>query len=457
MTASQINPTMMALTPAQIHRLPAADQAAYLKGMSPAMQALYMQEATLAQNRQFMRQSLEKTTFCPVTGGSGATAAYSPGNVLYFDLPKVPGYAKALLITYNLTVNPASGTGATYAVNKAAPFSIFSRLEVNYNGQQVVSHPYFACGVLDQLAGFQRGKQNAVLAGTNDGTIAAQIVGSTPIAIGVNNTWQGKMLLRLNALGNDTVPGVLPANGVGNSPQLKLTCTPAFLGMDPLLNPISPTGAGSGWSVTVTGNINVDMIYLDGQTMDVAAPLQLAWQNEPTLQYSWESALTPLNGGGGNQVKTINSKMKHWYVCAVIIDGNQSTDFCLLSNLTAFALSPDQNGTQLFMGWNYANNISIYDFFDRYIRRNLGQDLDEGVLPWVVGPGRGTIDPDLRNGSQWLNMTAGGFPTATTIYQLGTTGSQVKPAGFAGAATVPRVETFLISENPAGLHVNAVA
>src|SRR5581483_11160013 len=230
--------------------------------------------------------------------------------------------------------------------------------------------------------------------------------------------------------GNDTVPGVLPANGVGNVPQIKLTCAPSFIGQDPLLNPIAPV-AGTGHSgTTVTGNINVDLIYLDGTNMDVPASLQLNWQSEPTIQYTWEAPLTPFNAGSTNQIKTIQSKLKHWYAVAIVIDGNQSTDFCKLSNLTAFMLSPDTVGQQNFVAWNFNNNISIYDFFDRWVRRPFGQDLDEGVVPWVAGPGRGVIDSTNRNGIQYLNMYQGGFPATSHIYQVGSVGGQSVIDGY---------------------------
>jgi hypothetical protein len=451
-TSSQINPTMLALTPAQIAQLPPQDQAQYLRGLSPAMQQLYAHDQMITANRRFMRESVERVAYCPVTGGSGTTAAYSSGQTLFFDLPKVPGYAKGVLITYNLTVTPAAGTGATYAVNKAAPFSIFSRLEIDYNGAQVTTHPYFACKVMDQLNGFQNGAQNAVIAGNNDATIAANIVGSTPITVGVGNTWTGKMYLRLNALGNDTVPGVLPINGVGNSPQIKLTCAPSFVGQDPLLNPIAPVAGTGHSSTTVTGNINVDVIYLDGTNLNTPTPLQLNWQQEPTIQYTWESPLTPFSGCAVNQAKTISSKLKHWYVCSIIIDANQSNQFAQLSNITGFMLSPDAVGQQNFFAFNLSNNVSIYDFYDRYIRRPFGQDVDNGVIPWVTGPGRGVIDSTNRNGSQFLNMYNGGFPAATHLYQVSSVGSLTTIDGY--PAPTPRVETFLVSENAAGLKVS---
>lgn len=442
-------------TPEQVAMLPADERAAVMRSMTPAQQAMVQQavmQQVIRSNRSYMRNSLERTAYCPVTGGSGISATFTPGATLYFDFPTVPGFAKGLLINYNLTVTPATGTGATYATNIAAPWSIFSELQVLYNGPQVRTHPYFL-KILDQTRGWLRGDRNRVLAGNNDSTIAANIVGSTPIAVGSANTWQGKMFLPLNALGNDTVPGVLPVAGVGNKPQVKLTCTPQFLGLDPLLNPIAPTGAGSGWGVTVTGSINVDMIYVDGTNMDSPGPLQLMWQQEPTLQYYWDTALTPFSANI-IQHQTVTTKLKHHYMVSVVIDGNQTSQFMQLSNLLGFQLSPDQVGQQTFVNWNISNNVSIYDFYDRWVRRVIGQDLDDGVIPWVMSPVRGVIDSSNRNGSQALNMQPGGYPAASHFYQVSSVGGQASVGGGVYSAPTPRVETFLISQNDAGLRVS---
>jgi hypothetical protein len=460
------NATLISMTPAQIAMLPPDQQAQQLRGLTPEQQALVqmeVQQQLVSANRKFMRMSVEKTAYCPVTGGSGTSATYSPGTTLYYDFPTVPGFAKGLLINYTMTINPAAGTGATYAVNMGAPWNIFSELQVLYNGPQVRTHPYFL-KVLDQLKGFSRGQRNQVLAGNNDTAIAANVVGATPVTVGSATTWAGKMYLPLNALGEDTVPGVLPVSGVGNKPQLKLTCAPAFIGQDPLLNPLSPV-AGTGHAMTtLTGTITVDMIYLDGTNLDSPAPLALAWQNEPTLQYYWDSALTPF-AQSTIQRQTISTKLKHWYVVSVIIDGAVTTgsvQFCNIGtvsnniytagNLAGFEIGPDQVGQQTFQNWNISNNVSIFDYFDRMIRRPFGQDLDPGVIAWIAAPGRGVIDSDNRNGTQTLNMYPGGFPAATHSYQMNSYSYQATIDGF--AACTPRVETFLVSENSAGLKVS---
>src|SRR5579885_1014920 len=153
---SQVNQYNLALTPAQIASLPPDQQAKYLQGLSPQMQAIYQQELTNMANADFMRNSLLREAYCPVTGGSGVTAAYTPGSTLSFDLPTTAGFATALEIIYNLSVTPAAGAGATYALTQPGKYSIFSRVELDYNGPQMLAHPYFF-KVLSQLKGFQRG------------------------------------------------------------------------------------------------------------------------------------------------------------------------------------------------------------------------------------------------------------------------------------------------------------
>lgn len=446
-----VNTTMMTLTPAEIASLPPEQQQQYMRGLNPAQQALVQraaQQNIVDSNRLFMRQSLEKVAYMPVTGGSGTNAAWSTtGQTLFFDFPTVPGFAKGIIINYSLTVTPAAGTNATYALAPAAPWNIFSELQVLFNGPQVRTHPY-VLKLLDQTKGFCRGAQNAVLAGNNDATAAAAIVGNPTLTVGQANTWAGKMYLPLNVLGEDTVPGVLPVAGVGNKPQLKLTCA-SFLGQDPLLNPVIPI-AGTVHSVAVTGNISCEMVYLDGVTMDNPAPLALQWQNEPTLQYYWDTPLTPF-AANTIQRQTIANKLKHWYVFSIIIDAQQSTSFATWANVTGFMLGPDQVGQQSFLNWNISNNVPIADYFDRYIRRSLGQDLDPGVIAWVAAPSRGVVDADNRNGTQALNMYPGGYPAATHSYQVAAVGGQGPVDGFAGPTA--RVETFLICENSAGLKV----
>ncbi|MBX6773087.1 MAG: hypothetical protein IRY83_15280 [Chloroflexi bacterium] len=439
----------MLLSPQQIAQLPTAQQQQYLASLPPQQrQAIAAQVAQIqAQqaNQEAMRKSLRKYAYCPVTGGSGTTATYTSGQVLSFDLPVVgSGYACGLLIHYNITFTPANGTSAAYAINQAAPWNIFSQIELDYNGVQIRTHPYIL-KILDQLRGYGRAAQNAVVLGSGNSLINQNINNLPSLTVGSANTWSGMMYLPLNALGTATVPGLLPIMGVGNRPQLKLTCAPSFLGPDPLLNPLSPAG-GSGNAVTInSGSVFVDVHYLDGTNLQSPAPYAISLQGQPTLQYYWDTPLAPLTSGSNNR-QHINTLLEHWFVVSVVIDGQQSNTFVSsVANIQAIQLSPDSVGQQSLINYGFGNNLTIYDYYND-IRRLTGQDLDAGVIIWVAGNLQGVNDPDSRMGAQPLNMRDGGFPAATHAYQIGTVGTSI-------AGLTPRVETFLISMNYDGLRL----
>jgi hypothetical protein len=446
MATQQINASQLALTPQQIQSLSASDQSAYLNSLPPNQQAIYQQELANLGNADFMRNSLINDVFCPVTGGNGPTQNYVAGSTLYFDLPTTAGFAHELEIIFSLTVTLAAGTNATYALTPAGKFAIFNRLELDYNGPQIVTHPYFLA-VLDQLQGRQRRAQNQPLTGAYiDSDIDSNLVGTSPVAVGAN-TWKGRIRLRLNPLGPESPYGLLPLSGVGNRPQLKLTAPSTLFGTDPLNNAICSGGSGTGQAVTtVTGTVQVNCLFRDGKNLGGITPKMLSnWQAMPTMQMYWESSLTPFNAAQLNRF-TIATKFEHWYVVAIIIDGQQSTSFISgNSNLTSFGLSPDFTAQQYFEAWNIANNISIYDYFQLRVRQMIGEDmLQQGIIPWVVAPLRNISDADNRNGAQYLNMYAEGFPAATHVYQVGATGS----------VTTARVELFLCSKNRSGLKIS---
>lgn len=431
------------LNTAQIASLPPQQRQNYMRTMSPQEQAMVQQaarDATINANRQFMRQSVEKIAYCPVAGGSGVTATYNAGTTLVFDLPVVgSGYAKALLITYSLTLT-LGGTSPVVAANAAAPFNIFSEVLLNYNGAQCRFHPYIL-KVLDQVLGFQKGAQNSVLSGNANSTITSNLNSTIPVTTA--STWTGKFYFRLNVMGEDTVPGILPVMGVGNKPQLKLTCAPSTLGFDPLLSPVSVV-SGSSVTATLTGTVNVDMVYLDGTTMSDPAGLSVDISSEPTMQYYWDTPLNPLTANTLNR-QHIATLLEHWVVISLVMDGNQSTSFInsSLSNLQQFQLSADSIGQQNFMSWNVSNNVSVFDYYHRR-RLEYGQDLDPGVVMWVNANTRNVVNTDNRNGTQVLNMMAGGYPAATHAYQVGSVSS---------TNYTPRIETFLISMNYNGLKI----
>ena len=441
---NQTNASQIALTPAQVMQLPAAQQQAYVASLSPQMQAIYQTEVMNMANADFMRNSQEQFIFCPVQGGSGTTAQYTPGSTLDFDLPEDAGYAKGLLIKYNLTVTPAAGASATYQLTQAERWAIFNRIVLNYGGTQINTHPYF---LKEQsvLQGRMAAIQNGVLAGQNDAEISAALLGATPLVVGSGNNWQGYMYLALNPISHESPFGLLPLNGVGNSPQLQLSCPNTIYGTDPLLHAICSGGSGTGQGVTVTGTIRVDAFVLNGSNLESIAPKSLqGLLGMPTMQYFWESNLTPFGATSQNSF-VIKTKMEHWVAMAIIIDGQQSNSFVsALSNITSFGLSPSASMQQYLINIGVSNNISPMNWFYRQ-RNGLRQDLDKGVIMWANASGNGVVNPSNRNGSQALNCYADGYPGATHAYTVGAVGS----------VCTPRVELFLISKNRSGLQVGS--
>ena len=183
---------------------------------------------------------------------------------------------------------------------------------------------------------------------------------------------------------------------------------------------------------------------------------------EPTLQYYWDTPLNPLTANTLVR-QHIATLLEHWLVVSVILGlntspatpGSPSTtpgQFFTnpaLTDLQQLQLSADSIGQQNFQVWNVSNNISIFDWYWK-TRLRYGQDFDPGVVAWIHAPGSGVIDTDNRNGTQVLNMQAGGYPAATHAYLVNPVSGA---AYFTGAAPTARVETFLISMNYNGLKI----
>lgn len=449
MATGQINATQLALTPQQIQAMSPTDQAQFLNSLPANQRAIYQQEMTNLGNMNFMRNSLVNDVFCPVTGGNGPTQNYVAGNTLFFDLPTTAGFAHELEIILTLNYTLAAGTNATYNLTPAGKFAAFTRLELDYNGPQIVSHPYFCCGLVpDVLSGIQRLYENQPASGYVDQTINAQLVGGTPPVAPGAQTWTGRFQLKLNPLSRESPYGLLPLSGVGNRPQLKLTCPSSLLGTDPLNNMFCNGPSGSGQAISaVSGTVQVNCLFRDGKNLQGVSPYLLQnWQTMPTVQYYWESSLTPFNSGGTINRFTVATKFEHWYAVAIIIDGQQSNNFISSwNNVVSFGLSPDFTAQQYFEAWNVSNNISIFDYFQQRVRRMLIQDMPaQGIIPWVVAPLRGIQNPDNQNGAQFLNMYAEGFPASTHSYAVTTTST----------TAVARCELFLVSKNRAGLKIS---
>jgi hypothetical protein len=425
-------------TTAQLAGLTPQQKQAYSDQLDAASVAAATDAAKRQANAAYLANCVDHVATCPPAGG-GITLPYTAGATLTYNMPTAAGgYAKELLFTLNLTVTPASGTSATYALTAGAPWSLINEIDLLLNGAQVRCRPYFLKEYASML---YRGAPfpSQTIGSANSIPAINTALGSTyPIVVGSGNTWNFVFRLPLNALHKLSAAGCIPIMGSSTKSQVVIQLNPNLLGPDPLLNVLYATG-GSGNAVTATGTVKVECIYNDGTNMTSPTPMSLDISG-PTCQYIID---TPLNNLVGNIVQRnrITSLLQHYYVVSVIVDGNQSNLFAATTNVLQLEMDQDSVGQNRFYMYGQ-NNVSINDFWER-IRRIWGQDFDQGVIPWVVAESYGQENPDNRMGNQALNMTAGGWTDVNLGYMLGS----VNGLG----TVVPRVETYLISLNPEGL------
>jgi len=440
--AQTAQPTQI-LTAQALAGMSPAERASYFGGLPPDLRS--GEEETFKQyvssaNAQFMALATRKTAVMIPVGG-GTTQAYSAGAALTWDFPTAGGaWARAIVFTCVLTVTNATGTGAAYALNQLAPLTVFDRIQVLLNGVQHNLRPYILKYVA-QLRGYQKaGEPTSVLAGSQDATIQGILNSALPVAVGAN-TWKFKFRFPLNVLNDESEIGLLPMMSAGTKPQLVVTCAPQPLGNDPLLNAVRTTG-GTGASTTITGTIQADVEYNDGTNYFTPTALALDMSDQPTIQYINDQPISNLSAGIINRGR-ITTLLQHYLVLAAICDATTAGQMISgLSNLQILELDMDSVGQNVFHKYGTGTNVDIYDFYERF-RRQFGFDLDEGIIPWIVGWGAHLTNPDNHNGTALLNMMVGGWPDVNHGYQLGAVG------GASGVSA--RVDVHLISLNPAGL------
>lgn len=416
-----------------------ADQQAQLQAQVASMQR--------QMNRDYMARSIIKQAVCPPSSGSGTTQNYSAGADLMFNFPTAGGaFIRSLIIKLSLTVNPAVGTGAAYALNAGGALALLDRMRVNFNGTQHNFRPAILPFV-EKMRGYLRNSTNTLLAGSSVTDVQNLLLSGVP-AVGAvvptgATTWDVVFRVPLNL--HDMDPkGLLPSMGAGTQGQVEIVCAPNALGPDPMLNAISTT-AGTGAAVTITGTVEVDVEYTDGDNYQSQNPLALDLRGLPTIQILEDEVLSPLTAGTVNNHK-IATLLQHAMVLSIVIDGQQSTKFATLGNVTALALAKDAVFANKFFGFgSQFGNLAVVNFYEQ-LRRRYGQDLgDDGVIPWIDALTTDTVDPSNREGVALLNMTANGWTDVHHGYQVSAVG------GVAGIT--PRVVTHVVAINPAGLGI----
>lgn len=389
-------------------------------------------------NAQYLYSVIRKFAICPPASGAGTNQSYSAGSTLIYDVPTANGaFLESIIFICALTVT-LGGTGGSFAVNAGAPLTLFDNVEVTYNGTQAKTKP-FILRYLEMERGYGRDIASKVVAGTSVTTLQNAFYSTFPTVTGAN-TWNFYFPMRLRMIPHSAA-GMLPIMGDSTKAQIKLVCASNPLGVDPILNTVAQTGVTSP-TLSVSGTVQAVAVFTDGTTYLSRNPLSLDLTDEPTCQMFIDRQLNPLSANLMNRTR-IDTKLRHYYMISVIVDGQQSTKFAALTNIAGLELDEDSVGQNKLMSvGSGSSNLPLY-LRDYMHRNDIGQDVDEGVIVWVNGPGSNALSSDNRDALGILNMMGADGWTDANI------GVQVNAVG-AVAGITPRVETFLVSLNPAG-------
>lgn len=414
-------------------------------GAATAQKAAF-DASRVAMNREYMRRTIRHLAIAPQASGGALTQPFSSGTTLsYLIQSSNNAFLEALRIRVALTVTPAVGTGATYALNAAAPLNVIDSIQILYNNTQMNMRPVLR-KVLRQLSGYQVMAEPVQPTGGNlevDSYIDTYETTTTPITAGSANVWNFEFRIPLNALHPQDARGLLPIMAPGTDVIVNVNCAQTNMGVDPLIAPITTTG-GTGASVAITGTIQVISEFRDGKTLQGPMLQGLDILDMGTVQYVKDQNLNNLVAGIVNRQKI--AQVNHlYYVISYVIDGMQSNRYSAWSNYSVIELDMDAVGTNKFWGYGTGTNIDIREFLVD-IQSALGQDIDEGIIPWVRATTMHTADASNQDGIAFLNTTPSGWTDVHYGVQLNAVGSV--------AGINPRIETFIVMVNTAGLQAS---
>lgn len=401
-----------------------------------------------AQNRAFMALSIRKEALAMQANGGALNQSWNTGQPLTYTIPTANNaFLTGFWVQCKLTGTLASGASAVYGQTAGFPLTLIDSIQVQYGGQQHNFRPYIL-KYLAQLMGVRAGGQPrpVPVAGQSDAYLDGYY-SNFPWGVATGaNTWTFSFYVPMNLLHPQDVRGILPIQNGETSCQVIVNCAGAPLGLDPILNAVYPV-SGSGHSITMSGTIAVIAEYKDGQTYAQLAALQPNLSGIETLQLMRDA---PLNNVTAGQVyrQKISFLKKHAWVIATIVDGVQSNKFAATSNFQIIEATADSTGNRPFFRVGNNTNLDIREFYNDLCGRFgglLDQDLDEGILPLVIGPIYEQASPDTLEGAAYLDMT---IQSGWTDYHYGVQLASVGTASYSGfTAIAPRFETHVVMLN----------
>ena len=436
---------------------------AMMKSMTPQEQASFRASIALAQrkraNMMYMQNTIRKLGVA-LTNGS-PTQAYVLGTPLVFNMStSLNGYMEGLVVRIVLNYTLAAGTSAVYALTAAGKLGIVDTIEIRYNKSQAKFRPLAVrqlslLGDLPQwtiLSGPSSGTPAEVLVGQQDSTLEGYANTAMSVSAAANQTIL-EFFMPLNLVHPSDARGLLPlmAGDTGiqviiNTPQSLLFAGDTANTGDPILNSIYPV-SGTGHAISaVSGTVQVEAVYRDGDTYSQLAKLPFDISLlEGTFQMQIDQVLNPLVANSFQRTK-LNIMGKHYFVILLVVDGNQPNLLAARGNLNYVESGKDATGSNVFWKYGTQTNMSYYES-ELLLRLGRKQDLDPGAICMVDAPttqeGQNTSLVWDMNPGNFLDNTRNGWADWRYCISVGTVSSTL------GAN--PRIEPHLYYVNPTGL------
>lgn len=419
------------LLQAVMKNLPADQQA--------SLQAALALQARQAANKYYLECTDRKVA--PALTNGAITQAYTLGTPLTFNLTTaLNGFCEGIIVRLTLAYTLGVGTSAVYGLTPGGILSAIDTIEVRYNRSQHKFRP--------QLL-----KQLALMGALEDYVVPEAVFGSgqsiattqnylstqMPVATGAQ-TAQVEFFVPFNFLGQMDPRGLLPIIVGDTGIQVIVNTPTALFGTDPVLNSLYAV-SGTGHAVTaLSGTVEIDAVYRDGDTAmgSPKLPFDLSAVSG-TTQMQIDNILQPWIAGAYQRTK-LQIMGRHAYVLLLCVDGVQSSNYALNSNIAYIETAKDGVGGNTFWKFGTQTNMSVYRWF--YLKRlDFKQDLDQGVIPIFTGPVTRQGDPHIRSNRLYLDNTRDGWPDWRYC---------VTPTAV-GVVCTARVEPHVFYLNPTGL------
>jgi hypothetical protein len=395
-------------------------------------------------NRQFMALSINKKVLAQQANGGALSQPFNPGQPLTFNIPTANNaYLTGYWIRLALTINLATGTGATYASNAAYPLSLIDSIVLNYGGVQHNYRPYMMKYYTQMRGALRQIQPRSVLVGQNDTYLQQYYNSISPTAPAAGaNTVNISFFVPTNLIHPQDPRGILPVQNGETTAQITVNCQGSILGVDPTLNSIAIAGGTGGALSSVTGTVSLIAQYKDGQAFGQLTALQPNLSGIETVQFMRD---VPLNNLGAGQVfrNKVTYLAKIPWLFVTIIDGNQSNKFTATSNIQILECTADSTGNRPFWRYGQNTNLDVREVFGDLsgaMGGLLQQDMDEGFIPFVYGPIYEQADASILEGQAYLDTT---MESGWTDFHYGV---QLQNVGSV-AGIAPRMEAHLIYLN----------